>query len=353
MNRLIITMPIAPYNNYSIGKLSTPILAQSLAKKINGKFVLSVNLFDSYKTREILPYQQLLQNYQVTPYSYWIDKENINKLINNIYLLIEKNYIREDYKKILHCKCKKVEICIDNIKTINMIDSCFTIYDKNYYCKSCKTKCIAETEKVLVFNPNLIDKTNLKFYPEFINKDIKTFHQTVGTNDIIISRQRPTGIKITCNNSIYNIDVDFLWQTYLSLFNEEEKIVLCSNHQLYQLYMALMLEKSINSQAQTIGLATPYINANKIEEKELENRLLSLKLFILFNFKWAKKENIIDNGLINYLNSMNVNKKEKLYNIIMQENISTPLIENLKEVLIKDFNFQNANKTLKRSRKNV
>ena len=33
MNKMVITLPIAPYKNFSIGKLSTPILAEALAKK--------------------------------------------------------------------------------------------------------------------------------------------------------------------------------------------------------------------------------------------------------------------------------------------------------------------------------
>ena len=54
-------------------------------------------------------------------------------------------------------------------------------------------------------------------------------------NDIIISRDRNTGIVIEINNNRYNLDVDFLWEIYLSLFDETEKVVMCCNRQLYQL----------------------------------------------------------------------------------------------------------------------
>ena len=60
MNKMVITLPIAPYKNFSIGKLSTPILADALAKKIDGKFYLAVNLLDSYKERNI---ELLLMNF--------------------------------------------------------------------------------------------------------------------------------------------------------------------------------------------------------------------------------------------------------------------------------------------------
>ena len=80
--------------------------------------------------------------------------------------------------------------------------------------------------------------------------------------------------------------------------------------------------------------------------------MLSLKLFTLFNFKWSKKENSIDIGLLKYLNSMNVEKKQQLYHLTIKENANNS-IENIKDILIKDFNFQYANAELKRRRKNV
>lgn len=40
MNKMVITLPIAPYKNFSIGKLSTPILAEALAKKLMASFIL-------------------------------------------------------------------------------------------------------------------------------------------------------------------------------------------------------------------------------------------------------------------------------------------------------------------------
>lgn len=354
MGRLILTMPIAPYSKFSIGKMSTPILGQALAKKTGGEFCLAVNLLDSYKKRDIADYKSLLEMYKIIPNSYWVDNEHIDELIEKIYLLIEKGYIYSTNKKILYCECKKVEICQDNIKSINMIDSCFEEYDGKYYCKNCKKECLVTTKDVLVFDSRKIEDKKIQFYPEFINKDIKTFNETVGKNEIVISRTRDTGIKITSNNKDYNIDIDFLWEIYLSLFPEKEKIVLCSNHQLFQLYMVLMLQNCFNKDTNTIGIATPYINiAGSDLERSLEERILSLKLFTLFNFKWSKKENLIDEGLITYLNSMNVEKKQQLYNIVMQEYFSDSLENDIKKILLKDFNFQSANKTLKRSRRNV
>ena len=295
MERIIMTMPIAPYKTFSVGKMSTPILAETLAKKMNCKFILAVNLLDSYKNRSIDEYKKLLKKYNIIPDGYWIDMEHLDKLLEKLYYLIDKGYVYSKEKEILICSCKKVEISKDNISTINMQDACFNIIDDKYYCKSCGSECVFNKEPCLVFNPNLVMNKDLLFYPEFINKDVKTFFNTVGTNEIIISRKRETGIKINYESKEYNIDIDFLWQIYLSLFPNYEKIIICSNHQLYQLFMVSMLEKCFDNNGRTICLATPYLNINNLDtQQELENRVLSLKLFSLFNQKWAKKENIFD-----------------------------------------------------------
>lgn len=354
MDKIIITMPIAPYKNFSVGKMTTPILAQTLAKKMNAKFILAVNLLDSYKERTIDEYKQLLESYQIKPDEYWIDEDNIELLLEKICYLIDAGYIYPKDESILTCNCKKVEISINNLDTINMEDSNFIIEDNKYYCKFCKQECTIKKNNVLVFNPNLIPNKDLNFYPEFINKDIKTFYNTVGTHEIVVSRERETEVSLTYKNKEYNLDIDFLWQVYLSLFNTKEKIVICSNHQLYQLFMVAMLEKCFNTKSKTICIATPYLNIPAKEiEKELENRIISLKIFTLLNQKWAKKENSFDESLLKYINTMNVEKKQMLYDLIMRETTYSTLEETLKNILTKEINRQNLTKELKRSRKNV
>lgn len=354
MERLVITMPIAPYKKFSLGKMSTPILAKSLATKLNAKYILAVNTLDSYKERELDDYVNLLKRYNISPDEFWIDSNNINALLDKINYLIDNNYIYSDKRNIMSCDCKKVEIPVDNIKTINMADSCFYEKENHYYCKHCHSLCKITEKDCLIFNPKMIKDLDLIFYPEFINKDIKTFYNTIMNNDIIISRERKTGICLTYQNKNYNIDIDFLWEVYLSLFPNRDKIVICSNHQLYQLFMVSMLEKCFPNKGKTISLATPYLNiSSKDKENELQDRILSTRIFSILNQKWAKKDNILDEGLLSYINNMNVTKKEMLYNILMEQNITIDILEDLKKTLIKDFNLQNANKELKRRRKNV
>lgn len=350
-NRLVMTMPIAPYDSFSIGKLSTPILAKSLSHKLCANYLLAVNCLDSYKNREIETYQRLLKKYDLEPNAYWIDQNHIEQLLEKIDQLSENVYIRQKEKEILCCPCHKVEISTDNLASINLKDACFTIQDGKYYCTSCKEECRKEKQKVLVFQNREIP--HLECYPNYINKDIKTFHHTVATHDIIISRLRDTGVKYSYLGENYNLDIDFLWQVYLSLFPNDEKIVMCSNHQLYQLYMVGMLEECFKNHERTILLATPYLKLTKEDKEkseELKNRKLSLLLFSLFNTKWNQKDNVFDENCMKYLNSMSVEKKQMLYDLVMEEIETEDLGEDLNKVLRKDFNRQYASRKLKEKR---
>lgn len=51
-DRLIITLPVAPYSKMNVGKMTTPILGESLAKSMNCKFVMSVNMLSTYQQRD-------------------------------------------------------------------------------------------------------------------------------------------------------------------------------------------------------------------------------------------------------------------------------------------------------------
>jgi len=352
-DRLVITLPVAPYGELHVGRMSTPILGESIAKSMNCKFIMSINTLDCYKDRDAKKLVNLMGQYNINSDYYWIDSEHINELIDKIYILIKKGYISEKEKEVLCCNCGKVEISTDNLNSINMDDALFEKINDDYYCKFCGTKCLRKKTKSLIFDSKLVDKSTMCFFPDFINKDKYTFDQTVGNNDIIISRNRNTGVIINHNGYNYNLDIDFLWQVFLSLFDEKEKIVICCNHQLYQLYMVGMLEKCFDAKSNTVCLATPFLK-NDLSATELENRIVSLKIFDLLVLKWAKKENTFDKTLLSFVNSMNVEKKQLLYDILVEEIETTDDVsDDLRNVLTKKYNFQNSNNELKRRRKNV
>ena len=217
MERLVITMPISPYKKFSVGKMSTPILAQALATKLDAKYVLAVNQLDSYHERSLTDYLELLKQYDVEPDEYWIDSKHQEELKEKLQELIDLGYVYQAPRKILTCNCQRVEIPESNLSTINQNDACFYKNNDKYYCKTCNQECFIKETDSLIFNPTAIDTSNLTFFPTFINKDIKTFENNIHAHEVVISRQRDTGITFTYQGKDYNIDIDLLSQISIEI----------------------------------------------------------------------------------------------------------------------------------------
>ena len=114
--------------------------------------------------------------------------------------------------------------------------------------------------------------------------------------------------------------------------------------------MVGMLEKCFNNTNKTVCLATPYLE-HSTKEEELQSRILSLKMFSLLVMKWAKKDNTFEYSLLKYLNTMNVEKKQKLYDTMLEEiNVSDNISNDLKQVLTKQYNLQNSLNRMKKGR---
>ena len=228
-------------------------------------------------------------------------------------------------------------------------------YDKDkLVCKQCGSICKECQEKVLVFAPNGIQLQDISILPGYLNKDIKTYEQTVLNSYTTISRKRNTGVTMVYNGTRYNIDIDFLWETYLNTFEETEKIVVSGNRMVYQLFLVSVLEKCLSPENNTILIGTPYItnissilqNPNFIDNEKLR------KLFILFNTKWQKKEILYDETILTYLTKMSDDKRKQLYDII-----NMPITENVnfykdtEKTLKKQLNMQESVKRLKLERR--
>ena len=103
-----------------------------------------------------------------------------------------------------------------------------------------------------------------------------------------------------------------------------------------------MLENCFTKDSKTICLATPYLISNNCE-LELEDKIMSLKVFDLLVLKWAKKDNTFDVSLLNYINSMSVEKKQMLYDILIEEiETTSDISKDLEMVLKRKYNFQNS-----------
>ncbi len=352
MSRAIITLPLSPLKSHELGRMTTPIVGDALSRILNAKFYLSINLLDSYKNRDeaFLTYQKTISNLNLTNNTYWLDINHQEELLHLLKTLITKGFIYEQSTDILTCKCKIIDIEKKNLASCNPNNTHFIKKEDGLYCRKCGHKCLSVSVKSLVFDPRKLNINPIIFMPDFLNKDAKTFDKNLKNSYQVISRLRPTGINLTYNGTTYNIDIDFLWSLYLNLFKEEEKIVMCGNHELYQLYYTCLLEKCLNPNANTIPLATPFLTglnnvSSSVTSKDEE---LTKKLGILFNLKWARKEKEYDNTIFTYLAKLSLLKKEKLYNILTEELFRKTNLNQDLSLALKRFNMQNTINKMKR-----
>ena len=351
MTRAIITLPLSPIKAHELGRMTTPIVGNTLAEMLNANFYLSVNVLDSFKDRtiDLERYKAVIKNMDLNQATYWIDKEHQEELISLLNTLIEKGLIYEVATDIFRCPCGVVEIEEKNLGSTNPNKGYFKVINEEIYCTKCGEKCQKIRENVLVFDPRNLNIKPTIFKPDFLNKDIKTFDKNIKESYQVISRNRETGINIIYNEKKYNIDIDFLWSLYLNLFKEDEKIVMCGNHEIYQLYYACLLEKCFNPNANTIALATPYLTGlNKVssEVNNLDQELVN-KLGILFNLKWQRKEKEYDKTIFAYVEKLSLAKKIKLYQILTSKITNVSFEEDL-NLALRKFNMQNIVNEMKR-----
>lgn len=350
MNKAILTLPMMPVDGKNYGKFVTPIICETLSSIMNSNYYHCVNLLDSFndRTPQINNYIDSLEFNGIKYSDLWFDKDNLEKLLDNVYTLINNGYITEIESVFYKCDCGVVEIEESKIPTCNPKNLKFRLVNNTVVCNNCNHICKKYKEKILIFVPNNVELNSIIASPFYLNKDLKTYNNIVLNSYVAISRKRNTGIKIKFNDNFYNIDIDFLWSTYLNTFFEKEKVVVSGNRMLYQLFLAAVVEKCLSPNNKTIILGTPYITNIKdiVKDLRFKDDVIFRKLFILFNMKWSKKEILYSEDILKYLNNISDEKRLQLYDIISRANNS-----DVETILKSQINMQECIKKLKLERR--
>lgn len=357
MSRAIITLPMMPVDGNNYGKYVTPIICEAFKNIYDCKYYHCVNLLDSFNNRKIMleKYLKSLENNGIIYDELWVDEYVKDILIDNVKNLINMGYIKEFTTTIDRCSCGVVEIEDSKIKTCNPNNLKFKYVDDDIYCKICKNKCEKETRKVLAFVPPRIKIEDIVFIPKYLNNDAKTYQNIVLNSYITISRKRDTGIKIEYNGTCYNLDIDFLWQTYLANFPEKQKIVVGGNKMSYQLFLVGLLEKCFNPNPQTILLGTPYIDNIKdiTQNQYFKCDNLFRKISVLLSLRSRNKNVRIDDTVLKYLLNLSEEDLKDLYGILCSSNeIKDDFIDNVENIMKNQFNMQKNIKKLKKRKVN-
>jgi len=137
--------------------------------------------------------------------------------------------------------------------------------------------------------------------------------------DILISKNRNTGYSLILNGEKFYIDIDFLWNNFFSLFQQDNQILLASNHQLLLMYLMNYFSKIVSNKKLTF-VANPYV-LNRSEDLTYDyfdhKNEYYKKLFILYNLKWRKKTCYWSSSISDYLNTTSDTKLLNLYKSIL------------------------------------
>lgn len=335
----IITLPMKPHRKEKIGMIVIPSIADVLAKRIGAKSYLGVNLMDSYVKRSdfVNDYYNLLYQMDIDVDDVWVDTENETELFLNVQKLIDKGFIKEKELKVLRCPCGVIDMKSGSANDF-VTKRSYIMENNEVYCKECGEKCRDIVEKVLVFNASNIDFKS-KTLPSRIAKDQQEFHKRLKDEDILVSRVRDTKVPVTVNGRKYNIDIDFAALTYLSCFDEKQRVIIGSNHHVYQMYMMQLLQQCLGNNAENLYVAVPYVRPPANVPFDLKKSLFSLnnssrESYIFGSaFKFKNTVNTWSPDLLRCIAKLNESESKNLY-----KKMTTPIAMSKGESLEKHVN---------------
>ena len=351
----ILTLPIKPSSYQKRGMYLAPLLAELLAKKANATSLTFLNLIDSYKEQsEFVKYlESEYQNLGIHTDQMTSDYKNKEKLYQLIENLTSSGHIFEAKRKVVLCPCGRIDCLEDSLDS----KTGRTNYQESEFhkCKICQRPCLVEEKKVLLFHiPHLI-KPRAPVFPLYSQRDLDEFNSKFTEKNILISKQRNTNIPFTLNGRQYNLDVDFFWSNYASLWDDPKKIILASQHSIYPSFLINILHQIHHPNSQLMTIYLPYIrNTNQVEVENELNRLsmAQKQLYLLYSLKFKDKTADWHPSAFNNISKIDDNKAKEMLEILgKKEQPKTPTFQSQIIQLIQQINVQSLIQNSKKKQK--
>ncbi len=359
-NKIIVTtLPIKPQEQISIGMCIAPFLMDVISKNLNCMSIFSVNLLHSYDFKDLVlkNYIDELKEMNINYDSIFIDKKNVEKLLEIIQSMITLGKIEERNETVLRCSCGKVDIIKNGIRNFDSQGDVYYKQNNKIICKHCNTECreYQEDGLYLKLEENIDDK--LKIYPSFLFNATNHFSKQYKGKYYLISKRRNTGYYVIYGDKKYNIDIDFLWMNYINLFNFDKQIIIASTHQLFEMYLINYINQMWHKK-DLYFVATPYIrNNSKLDLDNIfsQEDIIFKKLCILYTLKWKSNEVNWENSILKGIRRLNDNQRKMLYDYIIttcQKTSNIELLNYLNNLFNDHINYQR-NLKLVKEKKNV
>ncbi len=317
---IISTLPIKPQESTSVGMMIAPTISNVVGDLFECSNFVGINTMNTYKNKDIYidRYKQDLVSGGLTRGNTIIDENVSEFLLNKVYELVSIGIIKIKKKEKNICNCGMVD-CLSH--TINNNGKLYRIDNGYPICNNCNSTAIKVNQSVLCLELISCVDDSIKIFPDFLEKEMKEFSLKYKGLDLLVSKTRDTGYSIILNGESYNIDIDFLWSLWFSLFYQNNQIIVASNHQLFNLYVINYLSK-MTCDKNLIFIATPYLleRDNLSFETYYKKSLAEYKkLFILYQLKWGQKDCYLSDSILKYLYNANDSRLNSLYEILKND----------------------------------
>ncbi len=299
----VYTFPCAPRKNNSIEKCLAYLMADYI-----GDIVTNSNKNASINLMGIENKEDRLDNYRNFLYNEWnmrfdgefTDLGNVNLALKKIKQLCQIGVISIKRKNVLRCECGMIELCVNEQNYAYLNPNLFTTEEVDgkmvCRCKKCKTICFGKYEDVLILSLNYdlekIKKINV--YPEFSKKQFLEIATQMNGKEIMVSRNKTTGVEIIVDGRPFNVDVDFSWLFIFQTSLCKNVIAITGYREIFYIFMSayvnnLLLGRDINY------LTMPYVNNYQQFEYELPRE--AERIAYLLCSKINKQNTIMTNGI--------------------------------------------------------
>lgn len=312
---VVATLPIKPQEKASVGRVTAPIVAEFVSKKIGCDFTFSVNTLHSYEERSIYlhDYLRSVSEIGVEFDSLYVDSQHTDKYLENIEMLISRGIIVKKTSTVLRCDCGKVDIVKEGIRSHDGA-LLYTFDQGKYICKHCNGICREYREEGLYFKLDEDINDDIKIFPTFLKKEVMQFSQAMKGSDLLISKYRNTGYVV----DNFNVDIDFLWMNYVTDFAQHNQILVACNREIFKMYLLNYINKHMDNK-NLMFIAHPFIT--KPDGMDLKNMMgrydeLYRKLSVLYTIKWRNRQCQYNPNLIQQIAKLGGEKRKILFDDI-------------------------------------
>lgn len=301
-DKIITTIPLEPRDEIpKLGILSSAIFADFIARRHpDTSLRVALNVLESNlveKPRYLKPFLDSLNYLGIPRDKSWVDSENTQRLMENIYKFQEAGSLRESNKPRLISPSKRVELLKDIYHSPR---SRFYEQTPSGYRSKITEEYLAETrEKSLILK--LASELPLpRILPKMMEKEAMTHINRLQGMEMLVSRERDTNLKYSLRGKSYFLDTDLIWsQFYNNLMDDKSfGVIVGSNHTAWQSCLAYAMHKTIQGEDvrdDTALIFMPYIcNPGDCEDFIREGYLYSdpniSRLAVLNSYSSTKKD---------------------------------------------------------------